>query len=166
MWLEDDKKHDISFDIQQLIDSNYNYIGFHPNHLFEFSFHPSMWSKHFFLEHVYQPYLENGDAKKDPEQLLIDYHCSKRKERKDHFQDVNRIHFNGVFKAINEFNKKHSEYQLGTSVDHHKSFKFPLCKTSMYTLHSLNNDLYKKFISSDIESDLSVGSTQMRNIIE
>ena len=75
-------------------------------------------------------------------------------------------HFNGVFKAINEFNKKHSEYQLGTSVDHHKSFKFPLSKTSMYTLHSLNNDLYKKFISSDIESDLSVGSTQMRNIIE
>ena len=75
-------------------------------------------------------------------------------------------HFNGVFKAISEFNKKYSEYQLGTSVDHHKSFKFPLSKTSVYTLHSLNNELYKKFISTDIENDLSVGSTHMRNIIE
>lgn len=100
MWLEDDKKHDISFDIQRLIDSNYNYIGFHPNHLFEFSFHPSMWSKHFFLEHVYQPYLENGDAKKDPEQLLIDYHRDKKKQDKDHLKNVKRIHFNGVFNHV------------------------------------------------------------------
>ena len=44
--------------------------------------------------------------------------------------------------------------------------KFPLSKTSVYTLHKLDHDLYKKFISSDIESDLSVGSTQMRNILE
>jgi len=75
-------------------------------------------------------------------------------------------HFNGVFKAIDEFNKKSSEFKLGCSVDHHKSFKFPLAKTSIYTLHSFKNKLYKKFISSDIESDLSVGSTQMRNLIE
>jgi hypothetical protein len=75
-------------------------------------------------------------------------------------------HFNGVFKAIDEFNEKFKQYKLGTSVDHHKSFKFPLSKTSVYTLHSLDHDLYKKFISSDIESDLSVGSTQMRNILE
>ena len=28
-WLEDDKNHDISFNIQELIDSDYDYIGFH-----------------------------------------------------------------------------------------------------------------------------------------
>ena len=57
MWLEDDKKHDISFNIQELIDSDFDYIGFHPNHLFEFSFHPSMWGKQFslsmFTNHIF-----------------------------------------------------------------------------------------------------------------
>jgi|TARA_B110001452_G_C15185018_1_gene411589 hypothetical protein len=74
--------------------------------------------------------------------------------------------FNGVFKAIDEFNNANDKFKLGCSVDHHKSFKFPLAKTSIYTLHSLENELYKKFISGGIESDLSVGSTQMRNILE
>lgn len=126
MWLEDDKNHEISFNIQELISSNYDYIGFHPNHLFEFSFHPSMWAKKFFLNHVYQPYLENNDAKKDPEQLLIDYHRNKRKERKDHFQDVNRIHFNGVFNHVGrEWNdqnnvKKWNKNINGSSVSYEK----------------------------------------------
>ena len=74
--------------------------------------------------------------------------------------------FNGVFKAIDEFNSATDKFKLGCSVDHHKSFKFPLAKTSIYTLHSLEDELYKKFISGGIESDLSVGSTQMRNILE
>ena len=100
MWLEDDKKHDISFDIQELIDSNYDYIGFHPNHLFEFSFHPSMWSKRFFFDHVYNPYALNDGKKQDPEQLLIDYHLDKKKQDQDHFKNVKRIHFNGIFNHI------------------------------------------------------------------
>ena len=64
------------------------------------------------------------------------------------------------------FNSATDKFKLGCSVDHHKSFKFPLAKTSIYTLHSLEDELYKKFISGGIESDLSVGSTQMRNILE
>jgi len=74
--------------------------------------------------------------------------------------------FNGVFKAIEEFNKSTEKFKLGYSVDHHKNFKFPLAKSSIYTLHSFENELYKKYISENIESDLSTGSTQMRNIIE
>ena len=74
--------------------------------------------------------------------------------------------FNGVFKAIDEFNKNFSDYKLGYSVDHFKDFKFPLAKTSIYTLHSFKNELYKKYISSDIESDLSLGSKQIRSIID
>ena len=74
--------------------------------------------------------------------------------------------FNGVFKAIDEFNKNFSEFKLGSSVDSHKNFKFPLAKTSIYTLHSFKNHLYKKYISTDIESELTVNSTQMRKIIE
>lgn len=109
MWLEDDKKHDISFNIQELIDSDYDYIGFHPNHLFEFSFHPSMWGKQFFSEHVHKPYILNDGKKQDPEQLLIDYHKNKRKENKDHFKNINRIHFNGVFDHVGrEWNDKNN----------------------------------------------------------
>ena len=74
--------------------------------------------------------------------------------------------FNGVFKAIDEFNKNFSEFKLGYSVDHFKNFKFPLARTSIYTLHSFKNHLYKKYISTDIESELTVNSTQMRKIIE
>lgn len=107
-WLEDDKNHDISFNIQELIDSNYDYIGFHPNHLFEFSFHPSMWSKQFFIDQVYYPYSINS-IKQDPEQLLIDYHVNKRKQEKDHFKNINRMHFNGVFDHIGrEWNKQNN----------------------------------------------------------
>ena len=74
--------------------------------------------------------------------------------------------FNGVFKAIDEFNKNFSDFKLGHSVDHFKDFKFPLAKTSIYTLHCFKNNLYKKYISTDIESELAVDSTQMRRIIE
>lgn len=109
MWLEDDKKHDISFNMEELIDSDYDYIGFHPNHLFEFSFHPSMWGKQFFFEHVHKPYILNDGKKQDPEQLLIDYHRNRKKEDKDHFKNVKRVHFNGVFNHIGrEWNEKNN----------------------------------------------------------
>ena len=74
--------------------------------------------------------------------------------------------FNGVFKAIDDFNNNFSEYKLGYSVDHFKNFKFPLAKTSIYTLHSFKNDLYKKYISTDIESDLSLGSKHIRSVMD
>ena len=74
--------------------------------------------------------------------------------------------FNGVFKAIDEFNKNFSEFKLGRSVDHFKNFKFPLAKTSIYTLHCFKNHLYKKYIGTNIESDLSLGSRHMRSIID
>ena len=74
--------------------------------------------------------------------------------------------FNGVFKAIDEFNKSFSEFKLGCSVDHFKDFKFPLAKTSIYTLHCFNNHLYKKYIGTNIESDLSLGSKHMRSILD
>ena len=74
--------------------------------------------------------------------------------------------FNGVFKAIDEFNKNFSEFKLGYSVDHFKDFKFPLARTSIYTLHSFKNPLYKKYISTDIESDLSLDSKHIRSIMD
>ena len=74
--------------------------------------------------------------------------------------------FNGVFKAIDEFNKNFSEFKLGYSVDHFKNFKFPLARTSIYTLHSFKNRLYKKYISADIESDLSLGSKHIRSVMD
>ena len=74
--------------------------------------------------------------------------------------------FNGVFKAIDEFNKNFLEFKLGYSVDHFKNFKFPLARTSIYTLHSFKNPLYKKYISADIESDLSLGSKHIRSLID
>ena len=74
--------------------------------------------------------------------------------------------FNGVFKAIDEFNKNFSDFKLGHSVDHFKDFKFPLAKTSIYTLHCFNNHLYKKYIGTNIESDLSLGSKHMRSIMD
>ena len=122
-WLEDDKNHDISFNIQELIDSNYDYIGFHPNHLFEFSFHPSMWSKQFFIDQVYHPYSINS-TKQDPEQLLIDYHRNKRKQEEDHFKNIKRMHFNGVFDHVgrewNEQNniKKWNKSKQGSSISY------------------------------------------------
>ena len=124
-WLEDDKNHDISFNIQELIDSDYDYIGFHPNHLFEFSFHPSMWSKQFFIDQVYYPYSINS-TKQDPEQLLIDYHCNKRKQQKGHFKNVKRVHFNGVFNHIgrkwNQQNnvKKWNKNKTGTPISYER----------------------------------------------
>jgi len=74
--------------------------------------------------------------------------------------------FNGVFKAIEEFNKKFSDFKLGYSVDHFKDFKFPLAKTSIYTLHSLKNELYKKYISANIESNLSLDSKHIRSVMD
>ena len=74
--------------------------------------------------------------------------------------------FNGVFKAIDEFNKNFSEFKLGYSVDHFKNFKFPLARTSIYTLHSFKNHLYKKYISTDIESDLSLDSKHIRSVMD
>ena len=74
--------------------------------------------------------------------------------------------FNGVFKAIDEFNTNFSEFKLGYSVDHFKNFKFPLAKTSIYTLHCFKNHLYKKYIGTDIESDLSLGSKHIRDIMD
>ena len=74
--------------------------------------------------------------------------------------------FNGVFKAIDEFNKNFSDFKLGHSVDHFKDFKFPLAKTSIYTLHCFKNHLYKKYIGTNIESDLSLGSKHMRSIMD
>tara|TARA_B000000460_G_scaffold234712_1_gene195375 strand:- start:16 stop:846 length:831 start_codon:yes stop_codon:yes gene_type:complete len=74
--------------------------------------------------------------------------------------------FNGVFKAIDEFNKNFSEFKLGYSVDHFKNFKFPLARTSIYTLHSFKNRLYKKYISTDIESDLSLDSKHIRSVMD
>ena len=74
--------------------------------------------------------------------------------------------FNGVFKAIEEFNKNFLDFKLGYSVDHFKDFKFPLAKTSIYTLHCLKNELYKKYISTNIESDLSLDSKHIRSVMD
>lgn len=96
-WLEDDWDYNIKFDIKKLIYTNYEYIGFHFHHLFEFSLNPTMWSKDFFSNNVYQPFKENQELV-DPEKLLIDYHKSRKIIDHNHFKSVNKIAFNGVFK--------------------------------------------------------------------
>ena len=55
MWLEDDWDLLIPFNMRELIDSNYEYIGFHFHHFFEFSFNPTMWSKDFFVKTYTNP---------------------------------------------------------------------------------------------------------------
>ena len=91
--------------------------------MFEFSFHPSMWSKQFFIDQVYYPYSINS-IKQDPEQLLIDYHRNKRKQQKDHFKNIKRVHFNGVYNHIgrewNEQNniKKWNKSKQGSSISY------------------------------------------------
>ncbi len=96
MWLEDDWDLLIPFDIKQLIDSDYEYIGFHFHHFFEFSFNPTMWSKDFFVKHVHEPFAASKESI-DPEQLLINYHNQTRAGNPNHLKNVKRINFNGVF---------------------------------------------------------------------
>ena len=68
-----------------------------------------MWSNQFFSGHVYEPYILNDGKKQDPEQLLIDYHRNRKQEDSDHFKNVKRIHFNGVFDHVGrEWNDKNN----------------------------------------------------------
>lgn len=97
LWLEDDWLYNIHFDMNSILSSNYDYIGFHFHHLFEFSLNPTMWSKDFFLNNVYLPFTINSKTQ-DPEKLLIDYHKKERGVNSNHFKDISKISFNGVFK--------------------------------------------------------------------
>ena len=95
MWLEDDWDLLIPFNMRELIDSDYEYIGFHFHHFFEFSFNPTMWSKDFFVKNVYEPFAAS-ETSIDPDQLLINHHKLTRSEDSNHLKNVNRINFNGV----------------------------------------------------------------------
>jgi hypothetical protein len=125
MWLEDDWDLLIPFDIKQLIDSDYGYIGFHFHHFFEFSFNPTMWSKDFFVKNVYEPFTASAISI-DPEQLLINYHNQTRAENPNHLKNVKRINFNGVFEDAGRewgehYNlKKWNKNKTGESVSYEK----------------------------------------------
>lgn len=99
LWLEDDWDYNIKFNVKEIINTDYEYIGFHFHHLFEFSLNPSMWSKDFFLNNVYFPFIINK-GKKDPEKLLIDYHKKQKEIDPNHFKSVKKISFGGVFKDL------------------------------------------------------------------
>ena len=124
--LEDDWDLLISFDMRELVDSDYEYIGFHFHHFFEFSFNPTMWSKDFFIKNVYEPFAAS-DTSIDPEQLLINHHKLTRSEDSNHLKSVKRISFNGVFedagRAWGEQHglKKWSKTKKGSSISYSQS---------------------------------------------
>jgi len=126
MWLEDDWDLLIPFNMRELVDSDYEYIGFHFHHFFEFSFNPTMWSKDFFVKNVYEPFAASEDSI-DPEQLLINHHKQTRVKDSNHLQNVNRINFNGVFEDAGrewgeQYNlKKWNKNKTGGSVSYHQS---------------------------------------------
>ena len=70
--------------------------------------------------------------------------------------------FNGEMKAIKEFNKSHKSIKLGSSIDHIHNFKFPLCKSSIFTLHVFDNDKYLNYVGFDDEDTLEFGSSKVR----
>ena len=74
--------------------------------------------------------------------------------------------FNGELKAINEFNDAKSKFNLSCSIDHINDHKFPLAKGSMYTLHSLDNNLYYRYIGKDDEYSCSLGSKETMSLFE
>ena len=123
MWLEDDWDLLIPFNMMELIDSDYEYIGFHFHHFFEFSFNPTMWSKDFFIKNVYEPFA-SSEISIDPEQLLINHHKKTRLEDSNHLKNVNRINFNGVFEDAGrewgeQYNlKKWNKNKTGGSVSY------------------------------------------------
>jgi hypothetical protein len=126
MWLEDDWYLLIQFDIKELINSDYEYIGFHFHHFFEFSFNPTMWSKDFFVKNVHEPFAASEESI-DPEQLLINYHKQTRTEDRSHLKNVKRINFNGVFEDAGrqwgeQYNlKKWNKNKTGGSVSYDQS---------------------------------------------
>lgn len=123
MWLEDDWDLLIPFNMRELIDSGYEYIGFHFHHFFEFSFNPTMWSKDFFIKNAYEPFAAS-ETSIDPEQLLINHHKQTRAEDSNHLKNVNRINFNGIFEDAGrkwgeQYNlKKWNKNKTGGSVSY------------------------------------------------
>jgi hypothetical protein len=123
MWLEDDWDLLVPFNMRELIDSDYEYIGFHFHHFFEFSFNPTIWSQDFFVKNVYEPFASSEESI-DPEQLLINHHKKTRAEDPSHLKNVNRINFNGVFEDAGrkwgeQYNlKKWNKNKTGGSVSY------------------------------------------------
>ena len=123
MWLEDDWDLLIPFNVRELVDSNYEYIGFHFHHFFEFSFNPTMWRKDFFTKNVHEPFAVSEESI-DPEQLLINHHKQTRAEDPNHLKNVNRMNFNGVFEDAGrkwgeQYNlKKWNKNKTGGSVSY------------------------------------------------
>lgn len=123
MWLEDDWNLLIPFNMRELIDSDYEYIGFHFHHFFEFSFNPTMWAKDFFIKNVYEPFSVS-ETSIDPEQLLINYHNNTKAKYPDHLKNINRVNFNGVFEDAGrqwgeQYNlKKWNKNKTGGSVSY------------------------------------------------
>jgi hypothetical protein len=62
---------------------------------------------------------------------------------------------NGELKAIDDFNKKNLDYKLSYSIDHIHSYKFPLAKSTILTIHSFKHKLYNKYIGR--EDDKNIG---------
>ena len=57
---------------------------------------------------------------------------------------------NGELKAIDDFNKQDLDFKLSYSIDHIHSFKFPLAKSTILTIHSFKHKLYNKYTSLTI----------------
>lgn len=70
--------------------------------------------------------------------------------------------FNGEMKAIHEFNESFQFVKLGSSIDHIHNFKFPLCKSSIFTLHVFDNINYLDYVGYDDEDTLDFGSKKVR----
>ena len=101
MPLEDDWKQNIDFEVRELLDSEYEYIGFHGHDLLigDLSFNPSLWSKDFFLNFVKKPFDLNT-CPLDPEQVVINYHKENISKGNNYFLNINKVCFQGVFEDV------------------------------------------------------------------
>ena len=65
---------------------------------------------------------------------------------------------NGELKAIDDFNKQDLDFKLSYSIDHIHSFKFPLAKSTILTIHSFKHKLYNKYIGREDDANISLKS--------
>ena len=80
-----------------------------------------------------------------------------------YFDDLYNVYnysgqFNGELKAINDFNKKDLDFKLDRSIDHIHSYKFPLAKSVILTLHSFKHRLYNKYIGRKDDENIAFKS--------
>ena len=74
---------------------------------------------------------------------------------KDHYTNSNA---GSASIWVKDFNKKSLDYKLSYSIDHIHSYKFPLAKSTILTIHSFKHKLYNKYIGRDDDKNIEFKS--------